>query len=1395
MDQPEYFKRVRRKATERWDQLESDPELAGPWRQLFKQVQSPRHVVSELLQNADDAGATKASIEVLDGEFIFSHNGEDFDEQQFASLCRFGFSNKRTLHTIGFRGVGFKSTFSLGEEVRLVTPTLSVAFHNQRFTEPKWTESHGTTEGQTEVRVAIRNERIQQNLEQSLQEWGESPASLLFFHSIRCLQIQETEIRWKAQGLGPVEGSEWMSLSSAPDNQFLMIRSSEEEFPEDALQEIREERMAWDDENPSPPCRVEIVLGMEGRLFVVLPTGVRTKLPFACNAPFIQDPARMKIKDPVLSPVNGWLLKRAGKLAADAMLAWVSRETLPIEERCQGYRLVPNVDRGDHTIEGNCATIVEESFEATTEGTEFLVTETGTLEFPGSCLAVPGELLDVWTPSEVSAGFGASNVAILSREVSETDREKLSNWEHIKVLDKTQILATLGTSRLPRPRQWYQLLHLWNYVSPEVISPRRNHLNLRIVPVQGKEVLYASDEVVRLGERRTLKADDWEFLAPYLLVLDPSWTRSLAQQRRTAETNDDGVLPNQLEAASNILRAIGLADSTDMDRIIRRVADSFFEQQSGLDLEDCVRLAHIAARLGVTVNERFEFVTGDGRNRTVGQTSILADIHGDLDLLIDAGRYESNVLHHAYLNPSETCTDAEWREWIQSPGSRLHTFDPLIQTTISITGRARLMQTLRQREFVGEPYFHYKYENFLLYDWDFTAASWNHWISLAVSDEMFWGRLLTRILEQPQSYWSGAMDARAVQVGTTKNTRAVTQAHLIARWIIRLRELPCLPDTWGQPRHPAELLRRTPETEPVIGVEPFIKAELDTETTRPLLALLGVRDKPTGPEPLLGRLRALAGSRTPLVTQVLRWCHSLDQLFDRCTTKETHEIRAAFANNRLILTDQHDWASVDEVFLNSDEDDVLGAALLHPALRELAIWRKIGVQERPTADMEIEWLKGLPSSGKLTSAQARRIRRLLPIYPGRIWDETGHWLNLEGNWVPVGNLDYCLTMQSLVSWSHLFPAIKAKTADFQRLSAEICQRYPFSSLPRLGEVIEEHFQEQFGLPNPQVKPWVVALGSGLRRVVLDDAEQMEQVRELAHRLELTLWQVAGSMESLPYIDGKPAGTSRSIDAHWQANVLYVQNGSPAKMAKSVTQEIGRLFGSPEIAEAIKFCYERPAEFIAEHLADCFNLAAVEEVQLESSQQFDEVTENGYVADHTLPGPVDRQFGTGSEDSDDQARVEQGVDEPTAIRPDGGVSPTVITQRKPTQQSLIERFAKALNFSGNGNDKFYHADGRWLERTHGNVFPWELRSSEGGLVQYYWPTEHCIQQEPLQLGADIWGLCERFPDLYSLILTDPNRVAVEVSGSLLVKMREREELVLHPATYRLVYASRDGQGSE
>ena len=166
---PAYFHSVRKRARRRWVQLEGDPELAGPWRQLFGQVQSPRHVLSELLQNADDAGARRVRVSIIEGCFVFEHDGRDFDEEEFASLCRFGFSNKRKLHTIGFRGVGFKSTFSLGEVVEVLTPSLAVRFHKRRFTEPVWIGDAPTC-SVTRIAVEIQDTDREKELKKNVPE-------------------------------------------------------------------------------------------------------------------------------------------------------------------------------------------------------------------------------------------------------------------------------------------------------------------------------------------------------------------------------------------------------------------------------------------------------------------------------------------------------------------------------------------------------------------------------------------------------------------------------------------------------------------------------------------------------------------------------------------------------------------------------------------------------------------------------------------------------------------------------------------------------------------------------------------------------------------------------------------------------------------------------------------------------------------------------------------------------------------------------------------------------------------------------------------------------------------------------------------------------------------------
>ena len=423
---PDYFQPIQERATKRWDQLEADPELAGPWHQLFKQVQSPRHILSELLQNADDAGASEARVSIENDRFVFEHNGEDFIEAHFASICRFGYSNKRALHTIGFRGIGFKSTFSLGDRVELFTPTLAVAFERARFTQPHWIDGRSLTSETTRVEVAIANPLLRREVEKNLDEWLKSPVSLLFFKKIRRLRIGDSEVHWQSLGPGPIAESEWMALDEKANDPFLLVRSAEEAFPDEALDEIRKERMLGaEDSGDFPPCRVEIVLGAKGRLYVVLPTGVETTLPFACNAPFIQDPARLKIKDPETSPTNRWLLNRAGELAAGAMMEWLEQTKTGARDRADAYGLLPDVDREATTLEGACGAIVELAFDAVIDGRSMLLTEEGQLVEAKAAITVPRPVFDIWPAEQAMALLDAKSRPALCQHVSAKNRTKL----------------------------------------------------------------------------------------------------------------------------------------------------------------------------------------------------------------------------------------------------------------------------------------------------------------------------------------------------------------------------------------------------------------------------------------------------------------------------------------------------------------------------------------------------------------------------------------------------------------------------------------------------------------------------------------------------------------------------------------------------------------------------------------------------------------------------------------------------------------------------------------------------------------------------------------------------------------------------------------------------------
>lgn len=94
-----------------WHDMTESPEqyealLAGHYS-------DSNHFVYELLQNAEDAGASKVVIEYYKDKLIFYHNGKPFDENDVCGVSSMlkGTKDKSSGQTIGRFGMGFKSVF------------------------------------------------------------------------------------------------------------------------------------------------------------------------------------------------------------------------------------------------------------------------------------------------------------------------------------------------------------------------------------------------------------------------------------------------------------------------------------------------------------------------------------------------------------------------------------------------------------------------------------------------------------------------------------------------------------------------------------------------------------------------------------------------------------------------------------------------------------------------------------------------------------------------------------------------------------------------------------------------------------------------------------------------------------------------------------------------------------------------------------------------------------------------------------------------------------------------------------------------------------------------------------------------------------------------------------
>lgn len=1377
---PVFFDDVRGRASKRWDQLESDPELAGPWKQLFAQVQSPRHVLSELLQNADDAGAKHARASIIEGQFIFEHDGEDFNEDQFASLCRFGFSNKRKLHTIGFRGIGFKSTFSLGNTVEVLTPSLAIEFKKQRFTEPVWIESGPSLEV-TRIAVKIQDPNRETELKKNLKEWVSSPASLLFFNSICELTIGDVTLRKDILGPGPVTGSQKIGLTGCGEHNLIFFSSVEEPFPEDVFREIQQERDIQD--LHLPPCRVELVLGLPGeqRLYVVLPTRVKVGLPFSCNAPFLQDPARSAIKNPSTSPTNRWLLDRLGRLAGDSLCTWLRNDSLPLDVRAEAYSLVPERVEGGDSIEADSANAIWQEFVDATAKAALLLTTEGLLVEKNECIAPPKKTYSVWSPTDLLKLFGYEKKHVLSEKISEQARKRLQSWGRLALLDADRVLTQLASGRpAPRPQNYDSLLHLWCFIQ-EVVRydfSGKQRCRLSLVPIQGQDGLFPANDVVRLSTKKeTIAEDSWDFLTNLVLIIDRLWVEYLAKypDRKT-----------DIETGQQLLRELNLDRPSDVNEVVGNACRQLFSQ-SNVGLSECVRMAHIMAGLGARSPAEFLCVTRDG-SRHRPSDGIIAAFDSNLEELFPIDWCESHFLHPDYFIDFNGCTKRDWQNWVSSPKSGFMPFAILKNKETRYWEQHQVENLLDSCQVKKPTSYPYIRGYFKLYDFDFEDSLIEHWQKLELTDTAVWAQVADRVINAPLWFWKEYTYGNLKQVGRT-NEKEVSCGPIPSAWVKRFSSVRCLPDTQGTICTPAELYLRTPETEPLLGVEPFVRAELDTETTKPLLLLIGVRKTSAGIDKLINRIRDLSGASNPLplLHEIIKYYGALDRVLARCDLNGIEEARDIFRREPLILTNTGEWAASAEVFQHAREDELPDAPLVHPSVQDLPMWSRLGVADRPSIELVLDWLNSLETGKGIDPPVVRRVRSALQRYPVQVWENCRHWLSLDNTWTPVDQFRFRLTKPGLNKWGDLFPNTKSRAANLQMLSAEVCRRQPFSSLPELAASIEYRLtnapQE---LGNPINKSWIAALSRVLQLIKLTDETQMQQVREVANRLGRSVWQPFKTISVTPYIDGTPAGQPHSPEVLWLNDTIFVREGRLAKSFEALVSELSRPFAIDSVKEAMKACIERDSDFIKEYLQEHFDLedeivqitTAVAPESLPIEKRVDE-DGNGMTTEPQLdiimddPKPIQSQEFFEVDELEEKATLNFQPDE----------EKITLLPRKPPQASLFHLYAQDLGYHwDDARKRFVHSDGAWIERCE-SPFHWRRFDQGGNVMASYWVARQRLVQG-VEISAELWELIGIYPKECYILLMDETDSPIELSGKDLLLMVEDKRISLYPAKYRI-----------
>jgi len=454
--------------------------------------------------------------------------------------------------------------------------------------------------------------------------------------------------------------------------------------------------------------------------------------------------------------------------------------------------------------------------------------------------------------------------------------------------------------------------------------------------------------------------------------------------------------------------------------------------------------------------------------------------------------------------------------------------------------------------------------------------------------------------------------------------------------------------------------------------------------------------------------------------------------------EDTEALRDIFAEESLTYTDDGAWEQLENVF-KDNPDDIPGVRIIHPEARNLAMWDRLQVVERPTLEMAVQWLNSIAKGDPLPRSDKIRAIQIMRSAPSTVWNECGAWIDASGHWAEIRDLKWGATERRITH--DLFDSTKRRTADFSILGDSASEFSSKVGLNRLESALEQRIQNYSPAASCANPTWIGTLGNILARLrIPENDSDMEETkadidadRVMGDRLANTTWQPVLHLTMVPYLEGQPAGAERKCNVTWQDDTILIV-GEPASIHRELVHEISRHFRTSEAREAVKDCIDRDPVWISVYAREHLDLQDVR-YQPEISIDGEEET------DKSEPREFGEQVETGSQpDSEEDKEFEE-----------------IIRLRKRRQEGKKQIFIQFMKNQGfewsDARRCLVHSDGTVIVKAE---TPFHWSASQNGIQKtLFWVSKGSIE-EGVEIPSSVWNWpSTNESDAYILLMNKDN----------------------------------------